>query len=209
MRFSAFLLTSLLVAGRAAALPQDLNQITKIDVQESAGAVVITIAGSRPPSFTTFPLEDPPRFVVDFNDATLVKVPDDIPVGDGTVNIIRTVNYPGESTSIARVMIAFLRPVDPPDLQAVGNAVVVKVAKPAAPRAEIAAAAPAPAAEHAAPEKVEAAPAVAAAPVALGAAAEATIAAGARAAEEKAAAAAREEALAKERAEADAKAVAE
>jgi colicin import membrane protein len=175
MRISALLLTSLLAAGRAAALPQELNQITKIDVQESGAAIVITIAGSKPPSFTTFPLEAPPRFVVDFNDATLVKVPDEIPVGDGTINLIRTVNYSGAATSIARVMIAFLRPVDPPDLQAVGNAVVLKIAR--LPAAKVAAAPAAPAPATAAAEKSEPAAAAATAPSAVAAAAEKAIAA--------------------------------
>jgi colicin import membrane protein len=140
MRLSALSLLTLLVAFRAAAAEPDLNRLTRIDVADRGGAVTVTIEGSKPPSFTTFPLDDPPRFVIDFSDATLVKVPEDIPVRDGTVHRVKAVNYPGEGTSIARVMIAFERPVDPPDMQATGNAVVVRIAKPASARAPAAAA---------------------------------------------------------------------
>src|SRR5690349_6198986 len=142
MRLSAFVLCTL-VAARASAAGPELNRLTKIEVSERGGAVVVTIQGSRPPNFTTFPLEDPPRFVIDFSDATLVKLPEELQVGDGVVHLIKAVNYPGDATSIARVMLAFSRAVDPPDLQAAGNAVVVKVARPTGAPALAAAAAPA------------------------------------------------------------------
>ena len=43
----------------------ETNAIRAIDVAEREGAVELSIRGSRPPSYSTFKLQDPARLVVD------------------------------------------------------------------------------------------------------------------------------------------------
>jgi hypothetical protein len=109
----------------------DLNVIRAVDVKDEGGTIVLTVQGSRPPNFTTFSMADPPRFVIDLSESRFQGVPEDLVVQDGIVNVVKSLSYGSDATSIARVMVAFLVDVDPPDVQAVGNALVVRVTKPA------------------------------------------------------------------------------
>ncbi|MBI5070309.1 MAG: AMIN domain-containing protein [Deltaproteobacteria bacterium] len=183
----AFLAALLLSAPPARAV--DLNTITAVEVRSEGGSVLVTIQGSRPPNFTTFSMMDPPRFVIDLSESQFKGVPEDLVIGDDTINVVKNLSYGSAETSIARVMIAFNRDVDPPDVQSSGTALVVRIPRPAAAPA-VAQAKPAP------PQPTEAE---------LRAQAEAQAAADARAA-----AAARERAaLEAKQAEADAQAKAE
>src|SRR5512138_754407 len=77
-------------------------------------------------------MADPPRFVIDLSEAKFQGVPEDMPVNDGTIIVVKNLSYGSDATSIARIMVAFVNDVEPPDVQAVGSALVVRVAKPAA-----------------------------------------------------------------------------
>lgn len=123
-------LVLLAVAGGTRAQAADLNVITAVEVKDEGASVVLEVKGSKPPNFTTFSMADPPRFVIDLSEAKFQGVSEDMPVNDGTILIVKNLSYGSDATSIARVMIAFVADVEPPDVQAAGNALVVRVAKP-------------------------------------------------------------------------------
>ena len=203
MRISALFFAPLLAVGVARAGGPDLNVVSKVEVQNKGGAIVIAIEGSRPPSFTTFSMMDPPRFVVDISGSAFKGVPEDVKVEDGTIQVLKNISYGGgEATSMARVMIAFSRDIDPPELETAGTTLFVKIPKPPAARAPIAAAEPAPRAAPADPVPPAAAAVAALATPAVKANADAS-------AQDAAEAKAKAEAERKARAEALAKAEAE
>ena len=146
MRPRHVLALALFAAGGARVQAADLNVITGVEVKDQGATVVIEVKGSKPPNFTTFSMADPPRFVIDLSEAKFQGVPEDMPVNDATILIVKNLSYGSDATSIARVMVAFVADVDPPDVQAAGNTLVVRVTKPAG--APLVAAAP-PAAEKA------------------------------------------------------------
>jgi hypothetical protein len=136
----AFLAALAAAAGSAAAL--DLNVVSRVEVREEGGKMVVTIQGTKPPNFTTFSMLDPPRFVIDMSEAQFQGVPEDVAVGNETINLLKNLSYGSAETSIARVMIAFNREVDAPDVQTEGNALVVRVARASAAAAPVARAEP-------------------------------------------------------------------
>ncbi|ABC81033.1 AMIN domain-containing protein [Anaeromyxobacter dehalogenans] len=224
MRLRLLLAIALAAASAPRARAVDLNVITGVEVRDAGSSVVVAVKGSRKPSFTTFSMADPPRFVIDFSESRFEGVPEDLRVGDGTVKLVKNLSYGSDASSIARVMVAFEVEVAPPVLEESGGTLLVKVEKPSVPGAAVAKApAPAPAAAPAAaPSVAEAvAAAVGGAPDAGAKAqaeadAKARAEAEARAAEQAAAdaraaqeASARAEAAAKAQAEADASARAE
>lgn len=125
-----------LSASATAQSPAALNTITRVEVK--AGAVEIT--GTQKPSFSTFPMTDPPRLVVDISEAVFSGVPETMDVASGHVVAIRTASYGNDASAIARVVIGFDREVEP-DIQSVGNRLVVR-ATPAPTSPLVASAAP-------------------------------------------------------------------
>src|SRR3990172_2805972 len=122
MRLAAFFLAlSLAPSGTAHAETAGLNLVSKVEVKDGGGTIVLAIEGSRPPNFTTFSMVDPPRFVIDLAESAFKDVLEDIQVGDGTVNVVKNLSYGSGATSIARVMIAFQRDVDPPEVETLGS----------------------------------------------------------------------------------------
>src|SRR5690349_13465886 len=85
-----------------------MNTITQVTVKGAS----IEIVGSKKPNFTTFTMADPPRLVIDISEATFAGVPDEIPVGNGTITAIRTASYGSDSAAIARVLIGFEKEVE-------------------------------------------------------------------------------------------------
>ncbi|HZX42746.1 MAG TPA: AMIN domain-containing protein, partial [Myxococcaceae bacterium] len=118
-----------LVGGMARAADAQVNTIKKVSVKGGA----VEIVGTQKPSFTTFPMSDPPRFVIDISEAVFSGVPEDVPVpGTGRITAIKTASYGSDANAIARVVIGFDRDVAP-DVQASGNTLVVKVGSGAPP----------------------------------------------------------------------------
>jgi colicin import membrane protein len=117
----------------AATAGADPNVISAVEVKDEGAAVTIEIRGTKPPNFTSFSMADPPRFVIDLSESTFDGVPEDLIVDDGLVNVVKNLSYGSGATAIARILVAFARDVDPPDVVAVGNALLVRVAKPGAP----------------------------------------------------------------------------
>jgi len=138
----------------ALAFAQGMNTISQVTVKGAS----IEITGSKKPNFTTFTMTDPPRLVIDISEATFSGVPDEIPVGNGTITAIRTANYGSDSAAIARVLIGFEKEVET-DLQVVGVKKLVVKATPVASKAV--AAAPPAAVDPAAPNPLAAATVIA------------------------------------------------
>jgi hypothetical protein len=132
------IVTLVLLAAAGLARAASLNVITEVGVRDEGGTVILTIKGSKPPSFTTFSMADPPRFVIDLSEAKFQGVPEDVLVQDGVVNVVKNLSYGSDATSIARVVVAFAVDVDPPDVQTQGTALVVRVARPAGAGAPVA-----------------------------------------------------------------------
>jgi len=166
----------LLWSSLASAAPTaDPNLVRSLDVAERDGALELSIEGTRPPSYSVFKLQDPPRLVVDLVGADVTGVASPVQVGKAGVVAVSTAQYKDERSAVGRVIVA----LDGPRRYEVaprGNTVVVRVlGDEAAPAAEAHAQAPVtpPAAEPAPrPAPPAAAPpavAPAAAPVAAGA----------------------------------------
>jgi hypothetical protein len=130
-----------LAGALAHAADAQVNTIKKVSVKGGT----VEILGTQKPSFTTFPMSDPPRFVIDISEAVFSGVPEDVPIsGSGRITAIKTASYGNDASAIARVVIGFDRDVEP-DVQASGNTLVVKVGAGSAP-AVASRATPAPAA---------------------------------------------------------------
>ena len=102
------------------------NAIQAIDVAERGGAVELSIRGTRPPSYTVFKLQDPPRLVVDLAGADVSKVGAPLEVGKGGVLGVSTAQYKDERSAVGRVIVA----LDGPRRYEVaprGDAVLVRV----------------------------------------------------------------------------------
>jgi colicin import membrane protein len=108
----------------------DLNVITAVEVKDEGASVVLSVKGSKKPSFTTFSMADPPRFVIDFSESKFDGVAEDMQIQDGTINVVKNLSYGSDATSIARVMIAFAVEVGPPDVLDSGETLVVRIPKP-------------------------------------------------------------------------------
>ncbi len=131
MRFRHVLAFALL-ATAGTTLGQDLNLVTAVDVKDEGAAVVLSVTGSKPPNFTTFSMADPPRFVIDLSEAKFQGIAEDMPQENSVILLVKNLSYGSDASSIARIMIAFSADVDPPDVQAQGKRLVVRIAKPAA-----------------------------------------------------------------------------
>ena len=215
----ARLLPLLAAALAAPAWAADLNVITSVELKDVGQELVLSVKGSRKPTFTTFSMADPPRFVIDFSESRFQGVPEEMPATGGIVKQIKNLSYGSDASAIARIMMAFSVEVDPPTVEEAADGLVVRVAKPAgvmvassaAPAATPASATAAGAGGSTAASATNAAPAAAAAvPATAGADAAAAAAAAEKAkADADAKAKAQAEADAKAQADAEAKAQAE
>ncbi len=132
----------------------DANAIRSIDVAEQGGAVELAIRGSRPPSYTVFKLQDPPRLVVDLAGADVTAVASPVQVGKGGVLAVSTAQYKDERSTVGRVIVA-LDGARRYEVQERGEAVVVRVLSPEASATPAALAAAPPAEPPAAPKARE------------------------------------------------------
>jgi hypothetical protein len=130
MRPRLLLAAVVLAAAPLARAQVELNVISGVDVKDEGAEVVVSIRGTKPPNFTTFSMADPPRFVIDLSESRFDRVPEDIVVPGGLIEVVKNLSYGSDATSIARVMIAFTVEVDPPDVQTVGDTLIVKIARP-------------------------------------------------------------------------------
>ncbi|HET9554199.1 MAG TPA: type IV pilus secretin PilQ [Anaeromyxobacteraceae bacterium] len=104
----------------------DANAIQAIDVAERDGAVELSIRGTRPPSYTVFKLQDPPRLVVDLAGADVSAVGAPLEVGKGGVLGVSTAQYKDERSAVGRVVVA-LDGARRYEVAPKGDAVVVRV----------------------------------------------------------------------------------
>jgi type IV pilus assembly protein PilQ len=143
---------ALAVASQARAA--DANAIQAIDVAEQGGAVELAIRGSRPPSYTVFKLQDPPRLVVDLAGADVTAVASPVQVGKGGVLAVSTAQYKDERSTVGRVIVT-LDGARRYEVQERGEAVVVRVLSAEAPATAAIAPSPAEPVASAAPPVVQ------------------------------------------------------
>ena len=123
----------------------ELNVISAVEVADAGAEVVLTVKGTKRPSFTTFSMADEPRFVIDFSESRFEGVAAELSGAGGIVKQVKNLSYGSDASAIARVIIVFTMEVDPPGIEDSGTGLVVRIAKPAG--AAAIATAPAPAAE--------------------------------------------------------------
>ncbi len=102
------------------------NEIRAIEVSDGAGGVEVAIRSARPPSYTVFKLQDPPRLVVDLAGADVGAVASPVAVNRGGVREVTTAQYKDERSAVGRVIIA-LEAAARYEVAPRGDAVVVKV----------------------------------------------------------------------------------
>jgi type IV pilus assembly protein PilQ len=102
------------------------NAIRSVDIAEKDGAVELAIQGSRPPSYTVFKLQDPPRLVVDLAGADVSAVASPVAVGKGGVIGVSTAQYQDERSAVGRVIVS-LDAARRYEVVPRGDAVVVRV----------------------------------------------------------------------------------
>ncbi|HEX9050022.1 MAG TPA: type IV pilus secretin PilQ [Anaeromyxobacter sp.] len=102
-------LWGVLAAGARAGAAEP-NVIRAIDVAERGGAVELAIRGTRPPSYTVFKLQDPPRLVVDLAGADVSQVASPVEVGKAGVVAVSTAQYKDERSAVGRVIVALEGP---------------------------------------------------------------------------------------------------
>ncbi len=131
----------------ALALPAgavDLNVISAVEVADAGAEVVLTVKGTKRPSFTTFSMADEPRFVIDFSESRFEGVAAELSGAGGIVKQVKNLSYGSDASAIARVIIVFTTEVDPPAIEDSGTGLVVRIVKPAGAAAVATAPPPAP-----------------------------------------------------------------
>jgi colicin import membrane protein len=123
MRLACAALVATLAASASAADP---NVISRLELRQDGAAVVLTIEGSRPPSFTTFATERPARFVIDVAGGELRPSIAELARDAGPVEGVRAEQL--AATSTARVAVALRGALEGAEVRAVGNALVVRFA---------------------------------------------------------------------------------
>jgi len=127
-RLAELVLAGLLASTAGAAEPVRVvpNEIRAIDVSDQVGGLEVAIRGSRPPSYTVFKLQDPPRLVLDLAGADVSGVTSPLSVNRSGVREVTTAQYKDERSAVGRVIIA-LEPSARYEVAPRGEAVVVKV----------------------------------------------------------------------------------
>ncbi len=121
---------------------------------ERGGGLELAIQGSRPPAYSVFKLQDPPRLVVDLAGADVSSLASPVKVGKGGVLSVSAAQYKDERSTVGRVIVA-LDGARRYEVAPRGDAVIVRVleAEPAAAAASAAPAAPAAAVAPASPAR--------------------------------------------------------
>ncbi len=83
----------------------DPNVIRAIEVGERAGALELSVQGSRPPSYSVFKLQDPPRLVLDLAGADVSNLASPGRIGKAGVVSVATAQYQDERNAVGRVIV--------------------------------------------------------------------------------------------------------
>jgi type IV pilus assembly protein PilQ len=158
-RLAGLALAGALLAGPALAAE---NAIRAIDVAERDGALEVAIQGTRPPVYTVFKLQDPPRLVVDLAGADVSAVSAPVAVGRAGLKEVSTAQYEDARSAVGRVVLALEGPRRY-EVVPRGEAVVVRLLPDGAAPSAAPAPAPAPAVARAEPAPAPAEPSLPAA----------------------------------------------
>ena len=83
------------------------NQVRKIRVSQSAGKTIITVVGTRRPTYTAFKLSSPKRLVVDLANSHIKGVPSVLDKSTALVDGVAVSQFSTGGVPVARVMINF------------------------------------------------------------------------------------------------------
>ncbi len=83
------------------------NQVRKIQVGQSAGKTIITVVGTRRPTYTAFKLSSPKRLVVDLANSHIRGVPSVLDRSTALVDGVAVSQFSTGGVPVARVMINF------------------------------------------------------------------------------------------------------
>ncbi|MCP4676728.1 MAG: type IV pilus secretin PilQ [Deltaproteobacteria bacterium] len=92
----------------AAADSRPSNQIRDVQITEKAGNAVVTVVGSKRPSYTAFKLSSPKRLVIDIANSKIRGVPPIIEKTAGIVSGVAVSEFSVKGVPVSRVMINFL-----------------------------------------------------------------------------------------------------
>ncbi len=85
----------------------DSNQVRKIQVSQSAGKTIITVVGTKRPTYTAFKLSSPKRLVVDLANSNIKGVPSVLDKSTALVEGVAVSQFSTGGVPVARVMINF------------------------------------------------------------------------------------------------------
>lgn len=88
---------------------ETLSELTQIGMQSTEAAVIVSIAGSKAPDFTSFTMNEPFRVVVDWAGSKLGSVAPEKMFERGLVRKISTKQFDSEAEKISRVTIELAR----------------------------------------------------------------------------------------------------
>jgi hypothetical protein len=111
-----------------AAIADEPGKLLGVRAGNDAQGSTLTIEGSKPLSFTTLKLQDPPRVVVDFADTEIGAGQRELEVGDGT---LRRAAIAQAGARTARVVLELTADAEF-EVRAEGNRVEVRIPHPAA-----------------------------------------------------------------------------
>lgn len=112
--------------GSARAAGPTLNAISRIQVEEAPDRTVISIEGSRRPTFTVFKLTSPQRLFIDIVDADVSKLEPTMGVDNGVIDKVTAVQYDAEQSRVGRIVVVFERDASY-DIKTVGEKLLVYV----------------------------------------------------------------------------------
>ena len=109
-----------------AAFAGNTNTISSVDVVEEADRTVITIVGSRKPTFTVFKLSNPQRLFIDIVDGDVAGLQPQLSVDNGVISKVAAVPYKSGSRAIGRLIVGFDKTASY-DVKSVGSTLVVHI----------------------------------------------------------------------------------
>jgi type IV pilus assembly protein PilQ len=99
--------------------------LESVQVRQQDGATVVEIVGDGEFAYSTFELENPPRFVIDLEGVVKTDPRATVPVGSADLERIRMAQFRNEPDAVARVVLDLNQPVRPV-LERVGDSLVLR-----------------------------------------------------------------------------------
>ena len=99
--------------------------LESVQVRQQDGATVVELVGDGEFAYSTFELQNPPRFVIDLEGVVKTDARATVPVGSADLERIRMAQFRNEPDAVARVVLDLNQPVRP-TVERVGDALVLR-----------------------------------------------------------------------------------